>query len=620
MARATGLALGLAATAAVTLSATPARAAECSETAETIVNVSATAVSFIPKVGDIASAGIGLGAALFCDENEPLNVQDVLNIVRDELDAFTLATVEGNLEAASFAMETTAVQLENGEAPFVGSDADIAGAIFDRALSIKGDINLAEEPFSVQMRQVNNQRMSYDLSAALVLANYKLALVQLVTASSTSDSALLFADQVANEILADVPGYRLEADRLREMTAVKAGNGYILKRGGAQVFGQGGTRSGVENHRIIPFLEELDAQDAQLALVEARALALLDDPFVDLSTVPVPAPRAPIMLKSLSDANRCVQNVEGRFRHDGVLREGFTRQRDCVPTLSSQLWLLEDSGRIRSNHAPVCLTARDDSKGTVMVEECTGDEEGNGVSENQVWTRRGDTFEVVIDGVTTCLQNPRDFGKTLRHKSCLSNDSHQVQQWHVYAPLKSGRPAQLPDVDPTTLSTLPFEDVVAISEGFGAGSNLCASRGTFEMQLVECARYRRGVAPQLWAQDAQGLLQSLDADSPTLVLPVFDDVENPDGPLLVGALTSNPPAPGSGILFERNPEADGAVTLTREDDGNLLLPVPTGFNFEIHPTVIPAFFVVTGVEQPDENGDLPDDHFWQHFIGGKFAE
>jgi len=442
-------ALSLAAAAAVALPSQSAQAADCSDDAETILNLAETGSGFIPVVGDIASAGLSIFGALVCDEQQPLDTDAVVALVLTELDENAARIFPRDLRRAQRFMGDLASDLQDAGAGvrFDNADAAFVDEILDTAKGIEEEIFDMERPFFGAMTSRNNARVLYDLGPALLLANYKLTLAQVAAGLSQDREVREFVDLIASTIVADFAAYQEESDRVRGVEIVMVRKSTLsraeLHRSGKKMgisfqedypiwltekhrkrFDED-ARSDLEREFVRPLQKSLNAQERRVAVVMARARALLEDPFVSLSSVEVP--HKPVVFLENQATDRCLFHLGGHLRTDDTLRNGLTRTRVCDRLVSMQEWRLEDSGHIRSSSANLCLTALDD-RSLVETRPCDPN------NDRQVWTRSGDQFQVTVGDTTTCLSTRPGASFrpdiAMRHLACDPDDSRQ--DWRVF--------------------------------------------------------------------------------------------------------------------------------------------------------------------------------------------
>lgn len=600
--------LSLTAAACVALGAQSAEAAECSENASKILDLAATATGLIPQVGPVVSAGIAVSSTLVCEEGSPLDAGAVVGLIRDEFDENAHRAMELAIPIVQGSMLTLTEELtyDYEGIDIETLDPDAADDLVSGIIALSNTIALGPEPvFFAAMTSRNNARITYDLGPAILLANFKLMLAQLATSLEQSSRTSSHVTTRASEILTQIEAYRREANRLRgmhiEMERKPTSRTAVLKRSGTGVgisrketFSLGLSSElkqsiedqltrDIEDNFILPLLDQLDDQDEHLALLEARALALLEDPFRSLGDVSVTAPTG-VWLKNASvDANnRCLFNRKGFVTLDDTLQNGATRMRECDRLSSHQEWHLQDNGLIRSAIADLCLTATSDNS-IVKIEPCDATEE------RQIWTRHGDQFRVEINNTERCL-TPSNGGlnngdQAAQHKPCDADDDRQ--QWLVYAPLRQGKPINLSSVDP---SSLVLEDIRELAER----ADLCLTRSFSDLDMRDCSRDN----VVLWAHAADETLRSfLFLDSQRGVRPASSSDRK------VG-LFADP------VPFSRSEADDGSVTFTNTVDGTLLFPGAVEDGADVFSDA-----PVTNAE-----GELDDIMFWRHTNGGKFAE
>lgn len=621
--------LSLAGVACVALSGQTAEAADCAEGVDTSLGLAATISGLVPD-GGFVSAGFSIFQSMLCEATPQLTAEDVIDLIRDELDDQAIAEAEGHLELAGQNLHLLGLRLGGGDPQFDGvrlESMDLAQAILlivDLA-AIRSDIRAAEIGFHTPLTARNN-RTRYDLSIAIILAHYNLTLAKLATAVSDGIIARTFAENVANDILADVADYKEESNRLRGISIdimerdndsigvrfMRSGRAMTPKRTfeciGCYAQGEHPQQPALQN-RLLAILKaetetlfaELDVQDDRLAVLESRAQALLDDPF-SFAPLVTATGDTPVLLKNAhpNAKNRCLFNRAGHLDRDSNLKPGATRMRGCNPALSHQGWILEESGHVRSSIANLCLTAKPDKK--VLTEECS-DAQDVELDDRQTWFRDGNTFRVEIDGQQTCL-TPGKGGTNspdivARHIPC--EDSILQQQWLAFSQLRNGRAPQLPG--PSEELPTP-EELEAIVDELNADADnaLCLHASS---ELRPCDRLD---AEMLWAEDAQGRLQPFDLDSrPLSFHPEIDDLVSTDFGLSrpQQALQNVTELP----LF-RLQAPDGSSTFVRLDTGELLFPGVQESQAQIF----------TGPVVPDVEGNLDNSVFWRHFNGGRFAE
>ncbi|MCY1008564.1 hypothetical protein OV079_23985 [Nannocystis pusilla] len=376
--RATGLLLSLAGAAAVALAAPSAQAAPCSSGVESGLELATIFSSIIPNGGTFAAAGFSLIGMLACDGAEPLTGKEVLEIVRLENQTVALDQAENSVDTANKALIRLGEDLQGAayaDQPLNSLDVKEADVLRVRIEGIYFFIREAENDVLAALTKPINSRMSYTLTPVLMLAHQKIALAQLF--ASLGPNANLALD-IAEEVLEDIAAYRAESDRLRGISIASYHfnryNGELsefrLERSGAAF---GPKRKFVcDDPRCLdldlpeaaqafhasmqaigeiagPLFRQLDAQDAQLALLEARARSILADPFASVDTVAA-APETPVMLENAhpNAEDRCLFNRVGYLDLDGELQSGATRMRGCAPASSHEQWILRANGHVRA--------------------------------------------------------------------------------------------------------------------------------------------------------------------------------------------------------------------------------------------------------------------------------
>lgn len=613
----TSACLGLAAAACVALTAQTAQAADCSDEASTFLDLAGATSGLIPTAGSVASAGFSILGTLVCEDETPISEEAVVGLIRNELDGQALTTAGRNIHRITGDMEAFArdLSLVDPSIRFESPDPTFVGETIEEIEAIEGDIFDAESDFFGPFSTTNNARTSYDLRAAILLANYKLTLAQLRTSLVQDGDTAEFNFRVAERILLDFEEFRAEADRLRGMELVtvrKATRSRVeIYRSGRPIgvseqddypfYTTDKYRDDIEERLrdklrydvVIPLLDQLDAQEQALLAVEARAQAMFEDPFVSLSTVEVPSYRG-VFLRSVADGarNRCLFNDGGRVTLDANgaidrLQDGKSRTRQCDARESMQQWRLLDNGNIQSSVGDLCLTAQD-YKSVVEVQPCEPD------NERQVWTRHGDQLRVEVDGTTTCMMTSPDGAnrgdREIRHFACNENDGRQ--RWLVFSQLRHGRPVDLSSIDPQAFASL--EDFQTLAR---SGPDLCPQEfasGAFALEV--CTRN----SAAFWAHDTAGRLHKFSFGSSVETRAIHPSEID----------TRIAVSDQGGLAFTREESRNGAVTFTVVDDERMLFPGAS------------ERFAVMFLDAPlaDENGELDELMYWQHFNGGKFAE
>ncbi len=623
--------LSLVGATAVALSASPAEAAECSDGSRTALQLATIFSGLIPEVGAAASAGFAVSGMLLCDDGESLDEAAIVDLIREQISDDAANVAELHLPLITAKMLDIADVLEAaGDTDLADLDVGTRNWLRTQISIVAGDLDAITTALVVPLSNPVNSRMSYDLGPALTFAHYRLALASLgaqIDGGNNADAAEV------ESVLDHIEAYRVESDRLRgislgdfspnpgivsiaalELPATVSNASF--RRSGA---GFSGTVAITidETHTIEDMIfafdnpaefaltqftaqlfHELDAQDAELALLQARARALLDDPLADFASIAAVA-ETPVMLKNIhpNANNRCLFNRVGYLDLDGELESGATRMRGCVPADSQQQWLLRDNGQIRSSIADLCLTAKADDK--VLVEPC------NEVDVRQQWTRDGNRFAVEIAGKVTCLApgigglNSPDV--VARHMTC--DDAVLQQQWLVYSTLRSGRPFQIGAASVAEVLDVDGLDALtdALLEETEGGLCLDASA-----TLQACDRLD---ADLLWAEDAQGRLQPFDLDRrPLSSNPNLPDEVSTDFGLSEAELVDDNVVP---FQFERFVAGPGFVTFAVQGTLELLFPG----------AVEEGAGLFKGPVDTDESGApvLIDDVSWRHFNGGRFA-
>lgn len=594
-----------------------ALAVDCSK-AEDVLGLSLAATAAIPEVGGAAAASLTLFTTLLCDDLESLDNEDVLGLIRTELDQ----TAEDRaLDTAQEAQQEIAVIAE-----VLGQfDGDLANLDDPTAIRVENSINGVIDritdgidDFKAALTRENNARSDYNISMAILLTNYNLALLQLHARIPGTNLTGVRAD--LGNIIEDVEAFRTESNRLRDIRRVVDLNfgeytGALVRDGFS--FGQRVRMTSVDfsseqvtredrfervrevlSRRMRGFYEKLDVQDTRLALIEARARALLDDLFAPAA--PSVAQTIPVLLVNASDraeGNRCLANRKGRLRR-GQLQAGATRMRNCDPLLSHHQWFLRDDGRIQASIADICLTAKSDGK--VLIEACAA----TGAARlRQTWTRVGDRFRVEVDDVQTCLTpglgGLNNDSVVARHIPCDEAVDHQ--RWWAFSPLQGGRPVQLPAIQESDVSAEGIEAFAAEMEEAVTSSGPCLFELSPSSKVQQgadidvspgCSRYSERF---LWAHGADGLLRVLSHTAAALgTLPGA----TPSAVVLTGHRSPGAEA----VAFDRTREPDGSSLFVRRVDGNILLRVGR------------LLFLDDSVVE-----DSDDSAFWQHFSGGRLA-
>lgn len=592
--------------------------AGCSDKFSSILQITGALSSVLPAVGPVASAGADLSNLLLCLE-DPLDRDQVINLIRDELDANAVSQTESAID--KFAGDL-AILRDDLESDYTNIDFDslsdtdrkIIRESIDRIL---GDIALAEGPFLAAFTTPNNLRKQYDLTLPLLLANYKLALLHLLR--SIEPDPDLRIKVATDKILKDFTAYRQESDRLSDfnyrITTRITSLGHVadlkITRAGQTFFtGSYGCDSIFDNNcgekddsiekakraayqEISKQLNRLDLQnETHVALLKAKIQALRADPLADLSSVPLQV-EVPVMLVNThpNAANRCAFRSGGGINFNtGELREGTTRLRGCDPLINLQKVYLQDNGQIRSAIANLCFESVS-SENKVYFLKC---DDPKAVRPEQQWERDGNRFKVKFKGQTRCLSprpdNISSLDQTFRHVTCTDSSA---QEWYVFSPLQN---KATPD------------GAVAItpnSEDFGVKANptLCLEFGKFnsavgfrEPALATCDRYRREA---LWAQDALDVFRPL--LTPRQVL----------GGRFQGAPLVLKDESASGGEYIRNEIGDGTVTfLLKKGSGRFLFPDGAYIDSLVYADIAPS----------DGFGQPTDVVFWKHFNGGKWSE
>lgn len=621
--------LSLAGAAAVALSASPAKAAECSDGSRTALELATIFSGLVPEVGAAASAGFALSGMFLCDDGEPLDEAEIVDLIREQASDDAADVAELHLPLVTAKMLDIADVLEAaGDTDLADLDIGTRNWIRTQISIIGGDLDTITAALVVPLSNPVNSRMSYDLGPALTFAHYRLALASLgaqIDGGTNADAA------VVDSVLEHIEAYRAESDRLRGISIgnldPNPGNKSIadvqipaivsnasFRRSGA---GFSGTVAITldETHTLAdiifafdhpgefalhqytaPLFRELDAQDAELALLQSRAHVLADDLFADFASIAA-VPETPVMLKNIhpSSKNRCLFNRVGYLGLDGDLQSGATRMRGCVPADSQQQWLLRDNGQIRSSIADLCLTAKANDK--VLIEPCSD------VNVRQLWTRDGNRFTVEIAGKVTCLApgigdlNSPDI--VARHMTC--DDEVLQQEWLVFSPLRSGRPFQIGAASVVSLLDVDGLDALTDALQEEAEGGLCLDSSA---TLRACDRLD---ADLLWAEDAQGRLQPFDLDRrPLSFNPNLPDEVSTDFGLSEADLVNENVEP---FHFERFEVGPGFVTFAVLGTIELLFPG----------AVEEGSGLFKGPVATDDSGEpvLTEDVFWRHFNGGQ---
>lgn len=614
--------IAVAGVASITLSVQTVQA-DCSTNADTILQASSAVAGSLPAVGPVVGVGLSLGGFFGCgNDAKPLDVKTVVGLIRSELDSQAFNEIEDNVEdiadSITLLSNTLATDPLLADANLESLNPIQASSINIRIESIIGDINNAENSFLSPMIAQNDTRETYDLTPALVLANYKLGLAKLSTAISHQEHYAILAQQVSRGILNDIKEFKSESNRLREMTISiddknersKASATIRFKRNGTLILKEsfscqkidptvsqscnGGSMRDRANvfklRKVSELLGALDKQDAQMALIQSKAEAILQDPYVDLATV-TGRPETHVLLGNLQQGalNRCIYSKNGQLGSDGELTEGKTRVLSCDPISSRQTWVLKESGHIRSSIANLCLEATrvDDN---VVTRECSDGNLG------QVWTRHNNQLTVQIDGGTRCLSSTSN---KLIHDQC---DNAHRQRWLAFSSFENGFPSLK-----QSLGFGPFSTVAAellgeeVEQEIVDDLRLCVftgeineDSGSREPELGKCNRFDSNA---LWAQDTDGRFRPLLIRNQVL-----------DG-YMVGNSMVLTQEKGPGSIFSRFGTADNVFVLTSQtDELNSVFPDTQ----EEGSKLITGFF--NSVERPG------DSLAWQHFNGGKFAD
>lgn len=590
--------------------------AACSKEINVLLGSSAALAGNIPDVGGPLASGLSLINLFLCGGETPviLSEDDVKELIRSELDDDAAERARRNFKNVEDEMNELGLilSIDFDDLEFDELDADQIRDVQAAIDDVRDFIEISETDFSVPLTASNNNRASYDLSASIVLAHYKLFLGALEAKSSQGELATARIISTANVITLDFDKYEAEALRLRDLElridhqqfgSSPGRHEYtpVITRQGTELF-VGATRSCVPNPTIgCPALdaaqtgghnelarmhEAFDRQDRQIALIKARAAAMSVDPFVDLSTVTVEPPPTSVMLgiRAESVQEKCVVFKGGGHTADGDLVGGEIQLADCDPALSRQQWFLDDDGRIRSSVADLCVQAtNNDNK--IFALPC-------GESTKQVWTRDGNLLKVSIDGSNRCMKKSK--GKDiLRHKPCSS--SKERMHYFAFSPLHSGEVSEFLGFGPVNPSTaeilgVEFDEANLADDGFDPG--LCVGEENL-VSLRVCDRY---AANQYWAQDGGGSFR------PMLRRNKFLNVSQSDE---IGLKSS-----GSQLTVVTRGEVADGVFLFFNAAGNSVFAGA----FEAGARLFADALVVDG------NGDPEEFTLWRHFNGGKFVQ
>lgn len=605
--------------------------AKCSDNTDTIIQSSSAIAAIIPSIGVVSSAGLALSSLFGCGPaDEPLEVAEVINLILTEFDNNAAIEAEGNVRNAVISIKGLAELMQTDER--FGDNQDIRdlnaeqrGTIIDRIDRIIGDINNAETSFFASLVTSNDSRESYDIAPAIVLANYKIGLMNFSAALSQNEGGSTFINETAQKILDDFAEYQQESDRLRDID-ISVGTSSSRYDASATVkFERNGTLLFKETFSCIknPFLDPcntnvmreradrfalrkgaeifslIDEQDTQIALLTTKAEALIANNTANLAEVTATTETS-VLIGNFHDnaINRCIYAKDGQLNKDESLSGGIMRLKDCNPVVSRQQWLLKDNGQIRSVIADLCITANSDNN-KISTRKCAIND-GFANFSRQVWTRMGEHFTVNINGETRCLSpRPNHVGSTdynLRHLPCENKPEHS---WLAFSTLENGKiskqqalgfgPFSVATVDALGLNTDDVtEDSLDELRLCVATGELNERIGLHEPELIKCNRFN---PDSLWAQDSQGRFR------PLLNRKMVLDGYLRETPM---QLTNEI---GSGSEFVK----DELLIHTLEDNSEVL--------FADSQTEHSAIF--TGVFFANEDGRTEDAKNWQHFNGGK---
>ncbi len=598
----------------VALAAQDAQAA-CSDAAAVIIGSSAALSSNIPLVGNVASTGLNLFSLLACggSAQEPLNVESVVELIRTELDQTQLEAAERGVFNAAKDLRLLGTQLNTD---FDGTDfseltTDEANTIVDtHIIPLINDFEKTEDQFFAALTTPNNNRESYDLSAAIVLANYKLFLSSLAIAAAQDAVSEELAFNTAERISLDVIDYQTEAARQRDVELEIRHQSFgsspgrdeytpILKRQGT-VFFVGTTFSCVVNpisgcpaitaakaagrKKVTNLHAALDRQDLQLALLAAKAAQMELDPYVDLGSVTIDQPRTPVMIgiRAQNRNKQCLVIAGGGHQVNGDLSEGEIRLADCDPMLSRQTWFLEESGQIRSSIADLCIEATDRSS-KLFAKACNN-------TGRQRWSRDGNLLRVRVDGSTRCMK--KQISKSvIRHRSCDSSSDRQ--QWLAFSPLRNGEASEFRGFgpfNPLVVDALGQEFDEARVEDNPSNPGLCVNDSSTP-SLEVCDRFDGG---QYWAEGGGGSFRPLLDRSRFLNVSLSSELQ-------LGNSGS------SQAVITRSEVGDG-VFLFLNTAGNFVFAGAPEAGANLFADSLPV----------DENGEPVEFSLWRHVDGSQF--
>ena len=632
--------------------------AGCSGNTDLILNSSAAVAAITPIPGSkYASAALKLGALFSCKENgevQALQIADVIDLIRDELDEQAFNTAKDDLNEIERRLRKLYRDLAGNGETIDGVPTDIydfknaiigsltqeqMAFIRDEVNEIVALIDDTETDLSDRLVTPNNSRIEYNLSVALLLANYRIALFNLLRDAESVENYTDLVNTSLKKWLGSgtevgiLNGYKNESDRLSDILITSSSDSAThkvwadarLKRAGktlkyyreecdpelAPGFDSSSCKesilkSSVEyraTQDLKAILAKLDLQeDTHLALVQAKAEALRNNPYANLEEVaPKNMPLVEFVNAHPNAKNRCIFVKGGGVNPiSGSIVQAATRLRSCDSVLNRQHFTLEDTGQIRSAIGDLCLEASN-SESKVFLRKCSS-------SVKQVWERDGNRFQVQYGGQTHCLSPRPDHisktDETLRHVACSSKVE---QQWYVFSPLQNkALPAGVEPI--TAYSHDPETGELVVNEYFGvkADPHYCLGMGTYnsdigrqEPALEACDRYNSKVQ---WAQDELGQFRPL--SNPTQVIAGV----GPYKPLIL----ADESEVGIGPRYDRNDIGNGAVTFQRKSDSTRFLHSETA---EEGAYVFSNDNIIF-----DINGDPSDVAQWKHFNDGKWAD
>ncbi len=605
--------------------------AGCGDKVSTILQASSIMASFLPKYGDVSSAGLALSDLFICDDgdgSEELDVSKVVELIRTELDENTYAITELEVKGIASDMKNLAFEMEeigddqpgaNFEELDDSSKSYLRGIIYP----IIGRIDEVENQFNVVLTKPNNARFEYDMSLPIVMANYRLGLIAIYEALQGRDT---LGSEYGEKINENFPGYLKESNRLRDVQVEIADTskgdtirydveihrtGTVLYEDAAECTkntsgcGYNGMKRAAEEMAFIEVTKMLHVLDLQeetlISLLLAKAKILEEGGYTsDFDYITLNEPDTRVMIKNghPDAADMCVFMWAGGIDPlDESLENAATRLHKCRPYEGRQQFFFEDNGQIRSTVANLCLQAVDtDNK--ALFRECKDDEDTSVDLSDQQWLRKGDKLQVKFEGNTRCLSTrPGEAGandESFRHVPC---EDTKALQWFVYSPLENKE---------LSGGVAP---IASDSEDFGVITDpkLCAALGDDApfysddryVHLATCERYD---VEQLWAQDGSGKLRLF--TTPDMVIAGMTQGE----PLI----TKSEENTGDGAIYEPDDSNEkGVAFLLKKGSGRYLFAESSQENAFLLSTEPPVDF------SANTSGVFEDRVYWEHFDGGK---